>query len=105
MPERWMEVGLGFCTRLVGKRENSYTQWKKVGNNIFLIISLFLHLVNVLWRGTGTKSVQDFLGGEKKMVRILNPDSFLSRFSGLAAARNVELLPIKAIETPTRDPS
>lgn len=36
---------------------------EKVGKIIFLIISLFSHLVNVLWRGIGTKSVQDFGGG------------------------------------------
>lgn len=45
-----------------------------------------------------------------KTGRILNPDPFTSNFSGLAAARKFQqnkksLLPVKAIETPTRDPS
>lgn len=51
--------------RLVGKRKFMQTM-EKVSKNISLIISLFPHLVNALWRGRGTKSIQDFGGGKKK---------------------------------------
>lgn len=67
--------------RLVGKREKFMQTMEKVSKNISLIISLFPHLVNVLWRGRGTKSTQDFGGGEKKkMGWILKPAPLPSSF-------------------------
>lgn len=58
---------------------------EKVSKTISLIIFLFPHLVNALWRVRGTKSVQDIGRGggggiEKKMGGILNPDPFPSSF-------------------------
>lgn len=49
-----------------GGKERKFMQtMEKVSKNISLIISLFPHLVNALWRGRGTKSIQDFGGGKK----------------------------------------
>lgn len=57
---------------------------EKLSKTISLIISLFPHLGNALWRVRGTKSVQDIGEGgggiEKKMGGILNPDPFPSSF-------------------------
>jgi len=71
--------------RLVGKREKFMWTMEKARKNIFLIISLLPHLVNV---ERNRNKVSSRLGvGEKKMSRILNPDPLPSSFSGLAAAR------------------
>lgn len=87
-------------TQTGGKERKLMQAMEKLSKNISVIISLFPHLVNVLWRGTGIKLVQDF--GKRVRKNVQNP--ILLKFLSACSCKKVGTVAYKGNRNPKQGP-